>query len=979
VIASITLYGGSEYPFPFLLIGSRDSFTGDAIMSLANPNTSVRKRPSILLDLARACTLTIAIQAGLGAPAHAAPLEAGNGAWNVNRNPDGSDPSAYFGDWPGHAYFPSAQDWRKQSVYQFITDRFADGNPGNNEGRYGGYDLASVAARHGGDFKGITARLDYIKSLGYTAIWVSPIFQNRANSYHGYGQIDFTLLDERFGTLEEMREMVDSAHARGIYVFADIVVNHMSDLYYFEGRQGQPAPFKLHDGEYRLIARNPGETYRDFWVDNTKYATGTYPVVYGYDGKPVYDNYGTQGSYWFSDFHHNGDLADYNDAWQNHLGKIYGSLDDLRTTHPRVQAKIIAMTKSLISSTDIDGIRMDTPMQVPLAFFQAWAPAVKAHAASLGKSDFLIFGEFFCPRERAATMTGRGKTPDMYNRNAFIDGSRYTMHGGINYPMFWWFNDAVRNQANGHLGDAKALFDSDKGMFDFWNPARNEFRYSHFNFYDNHDQWRMSTVGDGFAKTDLGSAIIAFWPGIPLFYYGDEQGFKTNGTALDGWAREDMATSLAWKGLPTVNGKNPAETDNFDMANPHFQWVQKLMNVRRQYPALQNTDSMYERWKQGNSGNGIYAYTRVWGQPKDWALVAFNTWSAALTAGGGLGDLYTGWAQGDVIVNALNPSEKYTVGANGVLSSLGVGGYGTKVFVRQDNLKALDPVVAFVTPSHDQRVTGNAWTVRVRFSEDMDAASVKAAFRYDDQAVDASSLAWVAAANQVEYNLASIPDGIHTVRVLESAKSAAGRNLFGAFRARFRKGGDDNVIMNPSFTSDAAMLNVADAATGAAVLTHRATGAQKLRVKNEGGAWSAWTAYQPQTNWTVAPGNGTRKVTVQYWADNSAAYYVNGQANVGTVFAKTYPQVYFRGTPNAWGKTAMALVGDNLWKTTATSLGSATERFKFDVYGDWSLNFGDNNADFIADQTGADIKLPANKTLTVTFNDKTRAYTVTAQ
>ncbi len=910
----------------------------------------------------------------------AAPLESGNAAWNINLNGDGSNPAAYYGDWPGHVYYPSAQDWRQQSVYQFITDRFADGNPENNDDKYGGYDLGSVSMRHGGDFKGITARLDYIKSLGYTSIWISPIFQNRSNGYHGYGQIDFTLLDDRFGTVDEMREMVAAAHARGIYVIVDIVVNHLNDLYYFEGHQNSGTPFKLHEGEYKLFPRNAGETYRDFWVDNTKYATGTYPTVYGYDGWPVVDNYATAGSYWFSDLHHNGDLSDYNDAWQNHLGKIYGGLDDLRTTHPRVQDKIIAMTKSLISSTDIDGIRMDTPMQVPLAFFQAWAPAVKAHAASLGKSDFLIFGEFFCPRERAATMTGRGKTPAMYNQNSFI-GGQYTMHGGIDYPMFWWFNDAVRNQVNGKLGDAKTLFESDKSMFDFWNPARNEFRYNHFNFFDNHDQWRMSTVGDGFAKTDLASGIVAFWPGVPLFYYGDEQGFKTNGTALDGWAREDMMTSLAWKSLPTVNGHNPAETDNFDMTSAHYLWVQKLMNVRRQYPALQNTDSMYERWKQGNSGNGIYAYTRVWGQPKDWALVAFNTWSATLSAGGSLGAFNTGWNAGDVIVNALNTSEKYTLGANGTLASLSMPGYGVKVFVRQDNLKALDPVITYVTPSHDQRITGTAWTARVRFSEDMDIASVKAAFRYDDQTVDPAQLTWVAASKQIEYALSSIPDGIHTLRVLESAKTTGGRFLSGAFRARFRKGADNNVVMNPAFTSDAAMINVTNSATGAAVLTHRAAGAQKLRVKNEGGAWSAWSDYQPSTAWTVAPGNGTKKVTVQYWADNSGAYFVNGSVTVGAAFQKTYAQVYFRGTPNGWATNKkFDLVGDFTWRTTAVTLNTATERFKIDINGDWSLNFGDNApANGVADQSGADIALPANKTVTITWNDKTKSYTVVAQ
>lgn len=63
---------------------------------------------------------------------------------NVNMNPDGFNPSRYYGEWTGHKYFPSPSDWRKESIYQFITDRFADGNPLNNESKYGGYNLFKV-------------------------------------------------------------------------------------------------------------------------------------------------------------------------------------------------------------------------------------------------------------------------------------------------------------------------------------------------------------------------------------------------------------------------------------------------------------------------------------------------------------------------------------------------------------------------------------------------------------------------------------------------------------------------------------------------------------------------------------------------------------------------------------------------------------------------------------------------------------------
>lgn len=831
----------------------------------------------------------------LAVASSAAPWREENAAWNVNRNPDGSNPAAYYGERPGHFYVPSPADWRKVPVYQFITDRFADGNPDNNEGRHGGYNLYSVWDRHGGDVTGVKNHLPYIKSLGYDAIWISPVFQNRHNSYHGYGQIDFTLLDDRFGTLEEFRAMVDRAHELGMYVIVDIVVNHMSDLFHFEGYPGGNAPFRLHQGEYRLIHHNPGEEYEDFKINNTFYPTGKYPDVYDSAGWRVVDNYpGLAGSFWDSDFHHNGDLRDYGNPWQNHLGKIYGSLDDLRTSHPRVQDKIIAMTKALISSTDIDGIRMDTPMQVPLSFFKRWAPAVKAHAASLGKHNFFIFGEFYCERGRGATMVNRGKEPSMWGNPSWFISEDRGMDAGINYPLYWsFFQPAVKDQLNGNIQNLKESYYLDWLAYDFYNPWDKQHRYLQLNFYNNHDQWRVSVAPDGFRKTDLGSAVIAFWPGIPLFYYGDEQGFCSYGTALDGWSREDMMTSLAWNNVDSVTKPNPARIDNFNMTHPAYQYVQKVMNIRATYPALHGTDEVVERWKQANNQNGIYAFSRIYGTQKDWALVAFNTWKDGLSAGGSQGIFFTGWNEGDTIVNVMNPSETYRLGPGGRLNSLWVGGYETKVFVRQDGQRALKPAVTATFPRHDDRVSGN-YTLRMFFSEPMDAASVKSAFRLNGAPVDAALLHYDTARRELTYTW-TIPDGLHHMELTGDARSAAGLPLVGPFRSRFRCGTDRNIICNPSATTDAALIENGLASTGTNTvrLFHQAAGAQQFRVRNEQGPWSAWMPYATETEWTLSDGIGTKQVTAQYWADNSAAYFVNDTIEVAQPGA-------ISGMGNAW-------------------------------------------------------------------------------
>ena len=197
----------------------------------------------------------------------AAPWEETNAAWNVNAH-DGA-PADYYGRWPGHQYFPSPPDWRTIPIYQLITDRFADGDPTNNvilPDNLADYDVRDLTLRHGGDFRGLISKLDYIHGLGVRAIWISPVFQNGFNDYHGYAQRDFTLIDKRMGTVEELRELTTQAHARGIYVLIDVVVNHMANLLSFEGVESGGAAFRTHDGEYRLLPRaataSPTETTR---------------------------------------------------------------------------------------------------------------------------------------------------------------------------------------------------------------------------------------------------------------------------------------------------------------------------------------------------------------------------------------------------------------------------------------------------------------------------------------------------------------------------------------------------------------------------------------------------------------------------------------------------------------------------------------------------------------------------------------------
>src|SRR5262245_14905959 len=130
-------------------------------------------------------------------------------------------------------------------VYFLLPDRFENADKSNDHGglegdRYQtGFDPASKGFYHGGDLKGVLSRLDYIQSLGATAVWLAPVFKNKpvqgakgeeSAGYHGYWVTDFTRVDPHFGTEQDLKALVDAVHARGMKFYMDIITNHTADV-----------------------------------------------------------------------------------------------------------------------------------------------------------------------------------------------------------------------------------------------------------------------------------------------------------------------------------------------------------------------------------------------------------------------------------------------------------------------------------------------------------------------------------------------------------------------------------------------------------------------------------------------------------------------------------------------------------------------------------------------------------------------------
>src|SRR5688572_18065197 len=133
-----------------------------------------------------------------------------------------------------------------QTFYFVLADRFANGRTDNDNGgltggpNITGFDPTRISHYHGGDFAGLAARLDYLQKLGITAIWVTPPLKNKpmqsgTAGYHGYWITDFLQTDPHLGTNEEFRELIRQAHARGLRVFMDIIVNHTADVIQYAG------------------------------------------------------------------------------------------------------------------------------------------------------------------------------------------------------------------------------------------------------------------------------------------------------------------------------------------------------------------------------------------------------------------------------------------------------------------------------------------------------------------------------------------------------------------------------------------------------------------------------------------------------------------------------------------------------------------------------------------------------------------------
>ncbi|WP_258069967.1 alpha-amylase family glycosyl hydrolase [Arthrobacter sp. SX1312] len=513
-----------------------------------------------------------------------------------------------------------------ENFYFVMADRFQNGSTANDDGGLGpdpsvsGFDPTRKGYYNGGDLQGLLQELDYIQGLGTTSIWLTPSFKNRAvqpedNSagYHGYWITDFTQIDPHLGTNEDLRTLIDAAHARGMKVYFDIITNHTADVIGYDA--GERAPYVSKDEE----------PYRDAdgtAFDDRDYAgTGTFPELDAATSFPYIPvvpeaDKDLKVPEWLNDptlYHNRGDTTFAGE--DAYYGDFFG-LDDLSTEHPVVVDGMIDIYRTWIADFGVDGFRIDTMKHVNDEFWQEFGPEVLSYAQQQGKDEFFMFGEVFD--------TTKSFTSQFTTRNR--------MQSVLDFP----FQAAARGYASqgAPATDLERFFAGDD-----WYTDADSNAYSLPTFLGNHDMGRIggfiasdnpgAADDELLARDTLAHELMYFSRGNPVIYYGDEQGFTGPGGDQD--SRQTLFASQVPEYLDDdLLGTDATHaTDNFDATHPLYQGIATLADVTAEHPALRNGAHQH---RYASDGPGIYAFSRTDAKDQREYVVALNNSTGPRTA-----------------------------------------------------------------------------------------------------------------------------------------------------------------------------------------------------------------------------------------------------------------------------------------------------------------------------------------------------------
>ena len=569
-----------------------------------------------------------------------------------NRNPEEADPY-------------DSVDMRQDTIYFVITTRFYDGDKGNNvhcwDDKQANNPDSDPAWR--GDFKGLADKLDYIKALGFSAVWITPVVENASGyDYHGYHALDFSKVDPRYESSDfTYEDLIAAAHEKGMKIVQDVVWNHTSNF-----GEAHLAPLFTKDYKADLsdieACMVPTKTLLDY--NNVKTAQEYYNLkpqqqydsrlqlmkqTQGFTDMVSYDKVSNPNNYY-----HNGYFASLNwDDWTCKFCQIAGDCVDLNTENKAVADYTVDAYANYLDM-GVDAFRVDTVRHIPRLSLNKWYnDQINAAAKAAGNNNFYMFGEVCCRfsqtwyRDNAAESVqfytwddssadlaklSDGTDPATIKKNiqnaitfsenhvstsgqptsnnAFLNGINYRTPdysknsgmGVIDFTMHWQFDSA-----SGAFGAAL-------GQDQYNNDATWNVTYVESHDYSpDQNQTQRFTGGTQTWAENLN--LMFTFRGIPCLYYGGEVEFQkgcridegpnislaNSGRAYFGDYLEGSVKTTDFSEYSNATGKM-ATTLNSTLAKH----LQKLNAIRRAVPALQ----MGQYTTNGNYVSGGMAYVR---------------------------------------------------------------------------------------------------------------------------------------------------------------------------------------------------------------------------------------------------------------------------------------------------------------------------------------------------------------------------------
>lgn len=535
-------------------------------------------------------------------------------------------------DWTAYqqrTFTVSPAAWEDQVLYFVMLDRFSDANekgyidntgtPSVTAGTTPPFQFDKDAYKTdrqqwasqgnrwlGGTLKGLASKIGYLKRLGVSAIWISPVFKQKPNdehSYHGYAIQNFLDVDPHFGTRQDLQDLVNTAHAHGIYVILDIIFNHTGDVFGYDADRyltddGFMDP-RWDNHPYRVqgyrnaegspvipFARIDAANHTEAWPDQAIWPVELQDA----------DNFTCKGriSNWDYD-------PEYREGDFISLKDIDHGLHDRDTDGNRIidnfypSAALTALCeiyKFWIAFADIDGYRIDTVKHMEPGATRYFASVIQEYAQSLGKENFYLIGEITGGREYAFDLMettglnaalGIDDIPDRldYLAKGYRDPQAY----------FGLFRNSVLVNKGSHVWYGKHVV----------------------TLFDDHDQVRKGEnkarfCGDkqnrGYAHLRAVLALNLTSIGIPCLFYGTEQAFDGSGDN-DRYLRECMFGG-------DFGSFQSSHRHFFNEDHEIYRFIADILNIRKGHLALRR-GRQYLREISASGDAGTFGYPHMIG------------------------------------------------------------------------------------------------------------------------------------------------------------------------------------------------------------------------------------------------------------------------------------------------------------------------------------------------------------------------------